>query len=239
MPTNRNLQSSLLFSLPFIGYQPANISYGQPAVDAANLIKQTVCGAPFMWPWNRNYFEYIFDPAALSQDFAVEISDFGFLESAWLIDPKDDKVKEIEVKKKLARESAVQRPQSIATILQNDDDDFVTFRFNTIPDKNYMVGGYFQKAPRQMSSPASSWAPIPDSLSYIYDWGFLAMLSMITKDARTQIFGQRFVSHLLGAQDGLTALQRNIFIGDWMTILTAPERAQMGVQQGTQARGAS
>jgi hypothetical protein len=239
MPTTRNLQASILFSLPFIGYQPANISNGQPALDASNLVKQTICSPPFKWPWNRQYFEYNLDADALTQDFEIEIPTFNYLESAWLIDPTDGKIKEIEVKKTLAAESSVQRPQSIAAELQDSDDDYVTFRFNAIPDRAYTLGGYVQKAAPAMTSPASSWAPIPDALSYIYDWGFLAMLSMITKDARTAVFGQRFVSHLLGAQDGLTALQRNIFIGDWLTILTAPERAQMAVQQGTQARSAT
>ena len=53
MPATRNITSSLQFSLPFIGYQPGNISNGEPALNAANLIKQTILGAPFIWPWNR------------------------------------------------------------------------------------------------------------------------------------------------------------------------------------------
>lgn len=239
MPTTRNLQSSVLFTLPFIGYQPVNISNGDPALNAANLVKQTICSPPFKWPWNRSYWEYDLDPNALTQDFELEIQGFNYLETAWLIDPTDNKIKEIDVKKSLAAESAIQRPQSIAAQLQSGTDDYVTFSFNTIPDKAYTLGMYIQNAPRVMTSFASSWFPIPDALGYIYDWGFLGMMGMITKDARTPFFAQRFISHLLGAQDGLTALQRNIFIGDWLTILTAPERAQMSVQQGTQARGAS
>jgi hypothetical protein len=86
---------------------------------------------------------------------------------------------------------------------------------------------------------ASSWSPVPDNLSYIYDWGFLAMLSMITKDVRLPIFSQKFVSHLLGAQDGLTATQRNIFIGEWLALIGQADRSRGSTQQGLQAKSAT
>jgi hypothetical protein len=65
------------------------------------------------------------------------------------------------------------------------------------------------------------------------------MLGMITKDARQPMFQQKFVSHLLGAQDGLSATQRNIFIGDWLTLTSDAGRSQLTTHQGVQARGAS
>ena len=108
MSSTRNIQASVLFSLPFIGYQPADISNGEPAITAANLVKQTMLGAPFKWAWNR---ETVNLEVLDVQDYIVEISDFGFLEQGWLTDP-NGKVKEIEVRKSLAAESAVARPQS-------------------------------------------------------------------------------------------------------------------------------
>jgi hypothetical protein len=232
---SRNLESSVLFSLPFLGYQPANISNGQPALDAANIVKQTISGAPFKWPWNRTEFEGNANKG--DQYTVLNIANFGFLEQAWITNLADGKVKELTVKKSLSAESAIQRPESVAAQIQ--DTTTVAFRFNTVLDQNYALGGYYQRAPTLMSSLASSWAPIPDALGYIYDWGFLSIISMITKDIRLPYFSQKFVSHLLGAQDGLTALERNIFIGDWLTILTEPGRAQMTGQQGVQARGQS
>jgi hypothetical protein len=229
MPATRNITSSILYSLPFIGYQPADISYGEPAVTAANIVKQTMLGPPFRWPWNRFGFDVVL---ADTQDYVVAAPNFGYLEQAWLAG-----YKEIAIKTSLAAESAVQRPQSVA--VQEQDDDGMTLRVNSVPDKDYVLSGFYQGAPVTMTSLASGWAPIPDSLSYIYDWGFLGMLSMITKDIRQPLFLQKFVSHLLGAQDGITALQRNIFLGEWMAVLTAPQRAQSDLQQGTQARSAT
>jgi hypothetical protein len=235
MPTTRNIMSSLLFSLPFIGNQPGDISAGQPALDAANLLKQTIMGPPFTWPWNRATL----GPTPVSggdQDYTIPVTTFGFLEQAWLIDAKG-KAKEIPVVPTLSVESAIQRPQSCAVELQ--DDLSISIRLNTLPDQPYTLDGFYQKAPVLMTSLASSWAPIPDNLAYITDWGFLAMMSMITKDIRQQIFMQKFAAHLLGAQDGLTATQRNIFIGEWLSLLSQTDRTRATTQQGIGARSQS
>lgn len=242
MPATKNIMSSMLFSLPFIGYQPADISYGEPAMSCANLIKQTILGPPFVWPWNRGSLEIDLTD---EQDYFFPVTDFGYLEQAWLID-STGKAKEIEIKSSLAAESAIARPQSCAVQMQ--DDEGITIRINTIPDQpnppnpsgvSYTLGGFYQKAPVLMTSPASSWSPIPDNLSYIYDWGYLGMLSMITKDIRQPIFQQKFVSHLLGAQDGLSATQRNIFIGEWLALVGQADRSRGSTVQGVQARGAT
>jgi len=232
MGVTRNLQSSALFSMPFIGNQPVNISNGEPAISAANLTKQTILGAPFKWAFNRGSLTFTCELGA--QDYFVPATDFGSLEQIWLTDP-NGKVSEIEVRKSLAAESAVKRPSSAAA--QLIEDDGVTIRLNTLPDQLYQVDGFYQKAPVLMSSMANTWGPLPDNLAYIYDWGFLSFVSLLTKDARFPIFGQRFTAHLLGAQDGLTALERNIFLGNFIDVMTQQGRAQMLTQQGVQARG--
>lgn len=237
----RNVMSSALFSLPFLGYQPVNISNGEPAVTAANLTKQTILGAPFTWPWNRGSFsvqvtttDEAGNPVVPAQDYDVMLPDFGFLEKVWLTD-STGKVTEIKVKLALSWESSVQRPASVAA-QEIDEDGTVTLRLNAIPDKAYMLSGCYQKIPPTISSLASSWAPIPDHLGYITEWGFLAFVSMLTKDIRHPIFMQRFIAHLLGAQDGLTATQRNIFVGNFLDVITEPQRATSGVQQGQASR---
>lgn len=233
MSVTRNIQSSALFSMPFIGYQPVNISNGEPAITAANLTKQTILGPPFTWNYNRGHLTI---PLSVDdQDYFQTMTDFGFLEKVWLTDEKGI-VKEIEVRLGLSAESAVKRPSSISAQTMESDGD-VTFRLNTIPDQPYTLDASYQKAPILMSSLANTWGPIPDHLSYIYDWGFLSFVSLLTKDARFPIFGGRFTSHLLGAQDGLTALQRNIFLGNFLEVMTQTGRAQMTAQQGVQARG--
>jgi hypothetical protein len=232
MSYTRNLQSSILFTLPFIGYQPADISYGQPAIDAANLVKQEILGPPFKWIWNRSVVSFGVTPEA--QDYEVVLPDYGFLEQAWLTDGQD-KVKEIKIVKSLAAESSKQRPQSISA-QQSDTDGNVIFRLNAIPDQTYEVEAFYQRAAVTMDSLACLWSPIPDHLSYIFDWGFLGMLSMLTKDARSNFFMTKFTAHLLGQQSGLTALERNIYLGNFLTLMNETQRNTLETQQGVQAK---
>lgn len=241
MSTTRNIMSSALFSMPFIGYQPVNISHQEPAVTAANITKQTILGPPFKWPWNRAAFriELTTTDTTWGQDYALELPDFNFCEKLTLTNPKSGEVRQItNVTEALTVESVVKRPSSAAMNVQ-EDDGFVTLRLNTLPDLPYVIDGYYQRAPVLMGSLANGWAPIPDHLGYIYDWGFLGFVSLLTKDARAPIFLGKFAAHLLGAQDGLSAMQRNIFLGNFLEVINAPMRDQLNTQQGTAARGNS
>ena len=233
----RNLQASTLFVLPYIDYQPADVSNNQPALDAANLVKQTIVGAPFAWPWNRFFFSVQVTKEA-GQDYLIVPSfpGFGYLEKAWLLD-ENDEVKQISIQLSLTQESKVQRPASIAAMVQYPDGS-VLLRLNTIPDMDYTLRGFYQGAPVPMTSMASTWNPIPDNLSYIYDWGYLSLLGMLIKDQRVPYFGQRFVAHLLGNQSGLSATQRNIFIGNWLELIRDPLAAQAKTQQSVAIEGA-
>jgi len=240
MSVTRNIMASALFSMPFIGYQPVNISNNEPAVTAANLTKQTILGPPFKWPWNRGSFHVELDPSETSwgQDYLFSLSDFHFVEKVWLTDP-DGKVTEItNIVQSLSTENISKRPSSAAMNLM-DSDGNVTLRVNTLPDVAYAIDGFYQRAPMLMTSLANSWRPIPDHLAYIYDWGFLGFVSLLTKDARAPIFLGKFASHLLGAQDGLTATQRNIFLGNFLEVINQQGREQLATQQGAQARGNS
>lgn len=239
MSVTRNVQSSALFSMPFLNYQPVNVSNGEPAITAANLTKQTILGAPFKWPFNRGGFYVELDPTETSwaQDYLFALPDFSFVEKLWLTNPADGKVNEItNIAQSLARESVQKRPSSAAMQLL-DEDGNVTLRLNTLPDVPYIIEGFYQRAPVLVTSLANTWAPIPDHLSYIYDWGFLGFVSLLTKDARAGVFLSKFTSHLLGAQDGLTALQRNIFLGNFLDLMNQQGREQLATTQGAQARG--
>jgi hypothetical protein len=236
----RNVMASALFAMPFLGYQPVNVSNNEPALTAANLTKQTMLGPPFKWAWNRGTFHLELDSteSAWEQDYLFALPDFHFIESIWITDT-NGKVSEIKnIVQSLTSESSVKRPSS-AAINSVDDNGNVTLRLNTLPDQAYMIDGNYQRAPFLMSSLANSWSPIPDHLSFVYDWGFLGFVSLLTKDARAPIFLGKFAAHLLGAQDGLTSTQRNIFLGNFLEVLSAPTREQMAMQQGTQSRGNS
>jgi hypothetical protein len=237
MSATRNIMASALFSRPFIGYQPVNISNQEPALTAANIVKQTMLGPPFKWPWNRAGFSVSLDPNATTwdQDYPLSLPDFHFCEKVWLTDP-NGKVTEISnIVSALSTESVIKRPSSAALYLQ-DNIGNVTLRLNTLPDEAYTIDGLYQRAPVWMTSLAAGWAPIPDHLAFIYDWGFLGFVSLLVKDARAPIFLGKFASHLLSSQDGLTAQQRNIFLGNFLDLMNQQGREQLATQQGAQGR---
>ena len=218
----RNLAASAAFARPFLGYQPLAIQGEDPALTAGNIIKQTMLGAPFDWKHNRS--ELTFTTVVGQQDYTLVVPDFGYLSRVDLADPNGD-THEINVHTSLTRESAIQRPASVAA--QSDDNQGnVRFRFNTQPDQIYTGIGYYQRKAIPMSSLASTWAPIPDEQSHICDWGFLYILALLTKDPRTVTFRNWFLSALLSAQDGLDATQRNIFLANWLDSSTQVERTQ-------------
>jgi hypothetical protein len=232
--------SSALFAQPFIGYQPVNVSNQEPALTAANIVKQTMLGPPFKWIWNRGSFHIDLDPSETSwgQDYIVNLPDYHFAEKIWLTDPEDE-VKEItNITTALTAESVVKRPSSAGMFLQ-DDLGNVMLRLNALPDVAYMIDGYYQRAPVLMTSLANLWSPIPDHLSFIYEWGFLGVISLLVKDARAPIFLGKFASHLLSSQDGLTAQQRNIFLGNFLDLMNQQGREQLATQQGAQGRANS
>lgn len=120
----------------------------------------------------------------------------------------------------------------------DDNAGNITFRLLPIPDRVYSVDVIFQKKiPALISGPASTWAPIPDHYSYIYQWGFLALMLAYNQDGRWAQANQKFVAGLLGAAEGLDEEQKNIFQNAWISSITQQESTQMKVQQGVSARG--
>jgi hypothetical protein len=67
---------------------------------------------------------------------------------------------------------------------------------------------------------------VPDEFSYIFNEGFLSMMMLLVNDSRFPIFESFFTSRLLGAQDGLSDQERDIFLGNWMRAVQTVQRAQ-------------
>jgi hypothetical protein len=233
MASTRNLQASVNWVLPHLRFQPFNISAQQPALDSANLILQTILGPPFIWPWNR--FTITFTATANVQDYPVPAPTFGFLEGGACIDPSTNKPMEMSVKSRLEADSQSERPSYVAAQV-DDNAGTITFRLMPAPDRGYPIVLTAQRKAPIMTSLACFWQPIPDELAYVYDHGLLSMGSLLTSDPRFQIYGQRFVAHLLGRQTGLSEMERNIFLANWLQVTNMLQTSQMKTQQGIAAR---
>lgn len=208
----------------------------EPAKTSANLVKQTMLGPPFGWFWNSEEIEFNCDASQENpQDYEVSVPKFSWIEHANVQDitvPTDPKWIELQAKTSLALDSSKARPRFISPHTQ-DTEGNVVFRVMPVPNLDYPVSMHVQFAPTLFTSLDDTWEPIPDHLSYIYNWGFLAMMWLFADDPRFTIANQKFVAHLLGTHDGLDEVQRNIFLNNWDAI-TGSQNMQK--QQAVQAR---
>lgn len=233
MSSSFNLQNAISWCAPYMNFQPLMIGGPEPALTNANLVLQTILGPPFCWRWNRA--ETTFVCTLVDQDYVKALPDFGFIEKVWLKSADGNVIKEMQVKNSQAGTKEVGRPEFVSA--QSDDGaGNITFRLNVLAAEAFTVTVLYQKKATLMTSLASTWAPIPDECSYIFNWGFLAISAMLIDDVRFPIFSNKFTSHLLGAQDGLDEMQRNIFLGNWLEITKQVQRASNQSAQGTTAR---
>jgi hypothetical protein len=119
----------------------------------------------------------------------------------------------------------------------DDNAGNITFRLLPAPDRVYTVEVIYQKRiPALITTTANTWAPIPDHYSYIYQWGFLALMLVYNQDQRWTQANQKFVGNLLGAAEGLTESDKNIFQAAWLGTITEQQVTGMKTQQGLGAR---
>lgn len=177
--------------------------------------------------------------SATTQDYTLLVPEFSHIEHASVLDitrsaaAGGSKWIELAVKGNLALESNTARPEFIEPHIE-DANGNVTFRVMPAPNLAYPVSLHIQKVPVLVTSLNQTWAPLPDFMSYIYNWGFLALMFSFSDDPRAQMASQKFVTHLLGRASGLTAIERNIFLNAWQN-LTQLDVSEM--TQGVQARG--
>lgn len=148
-----------------------------------------------------------------------------------------DKTSEItNVQNVLAAGTEQGSPVFIAPQLDNNAGT-ITFRLLPIPDQIYSINVIFQKRiPALMSGTASTWAPVPDHYSQIYQWGFLSVIAAYFEDQRWAPFTQKFVATLLGMAEGLDSEQKNTFQQTWLNMMSEQQTRSQKNSQGVMAR---
>ena len=153
------------------------------------------------------------------------------------VDGSSGKVEISTVQNILGSGAETGSPSMIAPQL-DDNAGNITFRFLPVPDQIYQINIIHQKRiPALIATTAGTWAPIPDHYSYIYQHGFLALLMAYWNDPRWTVFNQKFVASLLGAAEGLSEEQRNLFQKAWLDSITEQQGAGLRTQQGHAGRG--
>ena len=172
--------------------------------------------------------------AVSTQDYPILIPNFSHIVHATVIDisKTPSKATEIEIKKSLSLDGNTARPAFISPNYE-DASGIVTFRVLPAPNLAYPVSMKAMLTPPPITSLNQTWAPIPDYMQNVYNWGFLALIWAFADDPRFQIANSKFMAALLSRAQGLTETERNIFLNNWNNI-TGQEQAT--TQQGMQAR---
>lgn len=309
MATTITLQNSMNYIQAFGGFRPLNIgTTNEPAITAANIVIQTILGAPFIWNWNRSSVSFMTSVGV--QDYSTNVPTFGWIEKASYvlaatitntaltgnvatytalnsfvagtnvtITGTTNGAGTFNVTNQpivaasgtqftiaithanvgtaadtgTALAGSVFEVSNIVNVLgqgnesgtpafiapQTDDNaGNISFRVLPLPDQTYQATILFQKRIAALiNSPSSTWAPIPDHYSYIYQNGFGALMLAYMNDPRWTVFNEKFVAALLGAAEGLTEDQKNVFSRTWYNSVTEQQFTGMRTQQGVQGLG--
>lgn len=128
------------------------------------------------------------------------------------------------------------RPSFISVEDSNESGVSFSFRLMPVPDAPYQVTLAYQEAPVPITNISNTWG-IPDQLQYIYTYFYMFMMLDYFDDPRAGRYRQLAVSSLLARQNGLSATDRNLFIGNWLPLLREEVESTESSQQATQARG--
>jgi hypothetical protein len=228
-----NLYSTVQWALPLFRFSPQTTGSLEPMLTSANMVKQMILGAPFSWPWNRSSVAFQTSPG--QQDYPVAVYDFGYMEKVTFRDSYGDR---FESEQQPALGDAAEQNRPAAVSVQNDDNaGNMVFRCMPVPDQAYSANVIYQRKSMLMTSQASLWGPIPDELNYLVNFGYVTFMAMFLDDARFQLFSQRFIAHLLSAQDSISDISRNLFLANWTQVQSQAQRIQQTTSQGIQARG--
>ncbi len=160
---------------------------------------------------------------------------FGWIENASVQDPTSSKWIQIENKVDLALDAASSRPQFISAELIGTLG--ITFRLMPVPDKAYPVVITLQQSASLITSLNQTWNPLPDDMGYVYNTGLLAWAFDFADDSRAAQKRQEFVARLLGAAQGLSATEVDIFLANFNALSLDPMQRQIQLTQGNQGRG--
>lgn len=196
----------------------------EPAVTIGNSVMQYLLAPPLAWPWNRNKNSAT-STVAGTQDYICALADFGWLEKATIKDASNN-FYELETTLVSPEEGKQSRPIRIAT-QNNDGAGNITFRLSPVPDQAYTLNLTYQKKATLFTSLTQTWAPIPDEMSYLYTTGFLAKSYEMADDGRYPGTMQMFLNQIVGAANGLSDTQKNLFL--WNRLRDIRQLSDMAV----------
>ena len=139
------ISTTVNWAQAFIQYSPLTAGTGsEPSISIASMIRNSILNAPMTWSWNR-FEDSSVTTTTVDQDYSVPLTNFGFLETVSLTDPKGNiqQVKDIYNTTALSKNTQTQRP-SAACVIANTPGTSIKIRFNSVPDQIYKVNLTYQ-----------------------------------------------------------------------------------------------
>lgn len=322
MPSTLKLSDSINYAQPFVGFAPLTIgANNEPAVSAANAIKQAMLAPPMCYRWNRATTSFL--TVTGQQDYSVAgLTSFGFAEcasvqkvasitSASLTNnvatyvcansfsagdtittlgclttalnvpsqtvvsaspsqfttalnhpdiPSESEmggsppasfatasliqdaagrpgIFPLDIKSQAVGEAVEQdRPHNL--FVQTDDNaGNIKFRTTPVADQQYQIIVTYQQSASLFASTGDKWSPIPDWMEYIFNAGFLSLVMDAEDDQKAMRYRQIFVAGVLANAEGLSEMDRDVFVRTWLPGATDAQVAALSRQQGVAARG--
>ena len=246
MATQTTIQNTINWCTAFLRQQPTTgvgQIPGEPTITIVNILMGIILGAPFKWEWNRVYAKKAIIVAQGNSDYQITLPTFGYLEKAILVNPTAAKPDppnwELELYRVLGNDGQQSRPMKIATLL-DDNAGNITFRLFPVPNQTYTVDLIYQQAPIFVPQNAdlvnTSWAPIPDKMAYLYQQGYRAQMQGMY-NAQLYLAGmEMFYRQLVASSEGLTEMEKAIYLEDQLRALKTKAADLLTVQQAKGAR---
>jgi hypothetical protein len=235
--------NSVQYAQSFIGNLNPTVFYtSEPALTTLNTITALIVNAPFQWSWNRALVTQVL--TAGTQDYTINVANFGYLEKASVNIASGSPAGEFEIldvrnNTPLSLTTVQNRPAAVAVQTQVVGTS-IFVRFSPTPDQAYTVSLVYQKAPFFWTATTQDWftnAGIPLTMMDVFNPLFLAEAFEFANDEeRASKYRTRGMAALLAKQEGLSSMQKNEILGQWNANNLQLLVAQQKTQQATQAR---
>jgi len=238
------VQNLIDFAQTFTQYSPLSVGTGnQPALGIANEIQNLMMNPPFTWGWNRAENNQVSTVAGI-QDYVTPVPDFGFLEKVTLTDPSGNtwNVSDVYNTAALGLGDATpnkrNRPNSASVHTINFGTSF-KLRFLAVPDQVYLITLDYQKlvAPLTALTGNAGTLVVPDQYIDIFDNLFVGEALANVDDGRANTYRQRGVTALLAKSEGLSDMDKNLFLEQYWMRDRQMLAGTLRTQQAAQSRG--
>ena len=238
MSVNITLMNVLVYVSTILKNQRLLINNMEPGLRMGNNVLGSILCPPFTFRWNRHTLTQDINNAD-GTDYEVSWPSLGWIETQWLEhgEPGDSDYSIVQINgaQSIAK-TTMSKPPSMVAPVYDDNEGNVTIRFDAVPDQDYTAYFDYQASATLLTSPASTFGPIPDQFSFLYTKWMLAEGALLVGDSRRETFLRDAVYSLLAMQDGMTEQQKAIMAQQLLNNQRTDARSVGMTQLGLTAR---